>query len=311
MTINPQIMGMLAAMADRPALDLSNLTPEALRDAMDQPMPVPALPQVASIIDLILPLAGQDVNARLYLPVQNGDEAPPPLTVYFHGGGWVIGTLETHDGTCRALCLASGSAILSVAYRLAPENPFPAPLDDCVDALIYAAQQGTNWGVDSSRLAVAGDSAGANLAAAAAMRLRDENGPNLRHQLLFYPVADRDFTRDTYVNYGNGEYFLTTSIMQYFWDCYVPQGQDDAGLTRLVHARNLTNLPSTTLIAAEYDPLSDEGMDFAKRLEQAGNAISAYNADGMIHGFISMFPFVSDAQNWIDRAGARLRDALA
>lgn len=310
MSVDPQILGLLSAMADRPALDPAAITPTILREAMDQPIPVETPPHVASITDLTLMLDGRSLAARLYMP-DTGDASPPPLTIFFHGGGWVIGTIETHDSTCRALALASGSAVLSVAYRLAPEHPFPAPLDDCSDAVRYAAAHGASWGVDSSRLAVAGDSAGANLAAAAAMRLRDEDGPALRHQLLFYPVADRDFSRSTYVEYGNGEYFLSTQIMQYFWHCYLPADQDDGGLARLVHAPNLSALPSTTLIAAQYDPLSDEGMAFADLLEKAGNKVAAFNAPGMIHGFISMFPYVTEAQNWIDRAGARLREALA
>lgn len=297
-------------MAERPALEMTEVTPSLLRAAMDQPMPVEAPPAVASVTDLSLVLDGRTLDARLYIP-DTADQSHPPLTVYFHGGGWVVGTIETHDGTCRALARASGSAILSVAYRLSPEHRFPAPLDDCVDAVRYAANHGASWGVDTNRLAVAGDSAGANLAAAVAIRLRDENGPSLRHQMLFYPVTDRDFTRASYINSGSGEYFLSTQMMQYFWDCYLPIDQDDRGLARLVNTPNLSNLPSTTLIAAEYDPLSDEGMAFATQLKTAGNDIAAYNVPGMIHGFISMFPFVTEAQNWIDRAGARLREALA
>jgi acetyl esterase len=223
----------------------------------------------------------------------------------------VVGTLETHDATCRAIAAASGSAFLSVGYRLAPEHPFPTPLNDCADAVRYVAQHGADWGVDASRLAVAGDSAGGNLAAAVAIKLRDESGPKLRHQLLLYPVADRDFTRESYVKNGSGEYFLSADVMRYFWDCYLPEGQDDGGLARLVLTDNFANLPSTTLYVAEYDPLADEGLALGEHLQQAGNDIDVQNAKGMIHGFISMFPMVDEAQNWIDRAGARLRDALA
>lgn len=310
MSIDPQIAGLLAMMAGRPALDFATVTPASLREAMDQPIPMENLPQVASSHDLLLPLDGREIPARLYLPV-GAEGSTPPLTVYFHGGGWVVGTLETHDATCRALVKASGCAFLSVGYRLAPEHIFPAPLDDCVDAVRYAAENAGKLGIDASRLAVAGDSAGGNLAAAVAIRLRDEGGPALRHQLLLYPVADRDFTRQSYVSHGTGEYFLDTQTMQYFWDAYLPKGQPDGGLALLVHAPDLSGLPSTTLLAAEFDPLSDEGMEFAARLKKAGNIIEAHNVPGMIHGFISMFPFVTEAQNWIDRAGARLREALS
>lgn len=310
MSLNPQIEALLAMMADRPALDMSTVTPEILRENMDQPLPMENPPEVASARDLVLPLDGRDIPARLYFPV-GSEGTTPPLTIFFHGGGWVIGTLETHDATCRALAKASGSAILSIGYRLAPEHAFPAPLDDCVDAVRYAAANAGTLGVDGSRLAVAGDSAGGNLAAAAAIRLRDEGGPALRHQLLLYPVADRDFTRSTYVNYGTGAYFLNTETMQYFWDCYLPQGQEDGGLAALVHAPDLANLPAATVIVAQYDPLSDEGLEYAQLLEKAGTSVETHNVPGMIHGFISMFPFVTEAQNWIDRSGARLREAFA
>lgn len=310
MSLDPQIVGLLAMMAGRPALDMTSVTPEILRENMDQPLPMENPPEVASTRDLILPLEGRDIPARLYMPV-GSEGTTPPLTIFFHGGGWVIGTLETHDTTCRALAKASGSAILSVGYRLAPEHIFPAPLDDCVDAVRYAAEHAGELGIDGSRLAVAGDSAGGNLAAAAAIRLRDEGGPALRHQMLFYPVADRDFSRSTYASYGTGEYFLSTDSMQYFWDCYLPQGQDDGGLALLVNAPDLSNLPAATVMVAEYDPLSGEGLEYAQLLEKAGVAVEAHNAPGMIHGFISMFPFVDEAQKWVDRAGARLREALA
>ena len=310
MSINPQIAGLLAMMAERPQPDLSAATPQMLREAMDQPIPMETPPPVDSVRDLTLQLDGRDVPARLYFPVGT-EGTTPPLTLYFHGGGWVLGTLETHDATCRALAAASGSAILSVGYRLSPEHPFPAPLDDCTDAVRYAAAHAAELGIDGTRLAVAGDSAGGNLAAAVAIRLRDEGGPALRHQLLYYPVTDRDFTRSSYVNFGTGEYFLSGQIMEFFWNAYIPADQDCGGLAKLMGAPNLAGLPSTTLIAAAFDPLSDEGMAYAEKLKSAGNDIEAHNAEGMIHGFISMFPYVTDAQNWIDRSGQRLREALA
>lgn len=310
MTLNPQIQGLLAVMAQGPAIDYSAITPEILRQAMDNPLPVANPPAVASVCDMSITVDGAEITARLYLPLSDSAEKPP-LTVYFHGGGWVVGTLDTHDATCRALVAASGSALLSVGYRLAPEHPFPTPLNDCAAAVRYAAQHGADWGVDASRLAVAGDSAGGNLAAAVALKLRDEGGPKLRHQLLLYPVADRNFTRPSYVQNGTGEYFLSADVMRYFWDCYLPEGAADGGLAKLVAAENFADLPSTTLYVAEYDPLADEGLALANRLQKAGNTIDVQNAKGMIHGFFSMFPMVDEAQIWIDRAGARLRDALA
>ncbi len=269
------------------------------------------LPAVKSIEDLDINLVGRSIKARLYIPRRQGDDAPP-LTLYFHGGGWVFGTLDTHDATCRALANASGSAILSVAYRLAPEDPFPAGLEDCYDALEWANGHMRTFGVDASRLAVAGDSAGGNLAAAVAIKARDGGGPALRHQLLIYPVTDRDFTRPSNVMHGNGEYFLSTEAMQWFWRQYLPDGSPaDPPLAAIYAMPDLSRLAPATIIAAEYDPLCDEGMAYGRRLAEAGVEVEATIAPGMIHGFMSLFGAIPDALPWIGLAGARLRGALA
>ncbi|WP_353227337.1 chloramphenicol hydrolase [Novosphingobium sp.] len=310
MTLNPQVEALLGMFAQMPPVDLATITAPEMRAANDRPMAMGPPPEVAQVRDLSIDLPGRTLAARLYVPADAGEN--PPLLVYYHGGGWVVGTIDTHDGTCRAIARASGAAVLSVGYRLAPEAPFPASLDDCHDALVWAHDHAADLGIDATRLAVAGDSAGGNLAAAVAIRVRDHGGPALRHQLLIYPVTDTDFTRASYGENGAGNYFLSTAMMEWFWQQYIgdlAQGHVD-GAT-VLHTGDLAGLPSATVIMAEYDPLRDEGVAYAERLSAAGNPVHAEVAPGMIHGFFSMFEFVTDALPHIDAAGARLRAALA
>ena len=307
MPLNPQVEALLTMFAAMPAWDYATLTAPELRAVNDNPMAFGEPPAVARAEDVAIALPGRTLPARLYVP--EGAAGPVPLVVFYHGGGWVIGTLETHDATCRALARASGAAVLSVGYRLAPEHPYPAPVDDCYDALVWAAANAGALGCDPARLAVAGDSAGGNLAAAVAIMARDRNGPALCHQLLIYPVTDDDFSLPSYAENGGGEYFLGSAMMRWFWSLYLG-ATTDAPLARVGRTPDLSGLPSATVITAEYDPLRDEGVAYAARLEQAGVAVDAAVAPGMIHGFFSMFQAVPDAQPWIDRAGTNLAHAL-
>lgn len=308
MPLNPQVEALLAMFSTMPAWDFATLTAPELRAVNDNPMAFGEPPAVARVEDLAIALPGRTLPARLYVP--EGAASPAPLTVFYHGGGWVIGTLETHDATCRALARASGSAILSVGYRLAPEHPYPAPVDDCYDALVWAAANAADLGCDPARLAVAGDSAGGNLSAAVSIMARDRSGPALRHQLLIYPVTDDDFSLPSYAENGGGDRFLSNEMMRWFWDLYLGSAAD-APLARVGRTPDLSNLPAATVITAEFDPLRDEGMAYATRLEQAGVPVDAAIAPGMIHGFFSMFQAVPDAMPWIERAGANLARALA
>ena len=308
MPLSPQIEALLAMFSAMPAWDFATLTAPELRAVNDNPMAFGEPPVVARAEDLAIALPGRTLPARLYVP--EGAASPAPLTVFYHGGGWVIGTLETHDATCRALARASGSAILSVSYRLAPEHPYPAPVDDCYDALVWAAANAADLGCDPARLAVAGDSAGGNLSAAVSIMARDRSGPALRHQLLIYPVTDDDFSLPSYAENGGGDRFLSNEMMRWFWDLYLGSAAD-APLARVGRTPDLSNLPAATVITAEFDPLRDEGMAYATRLEQAGVPVDAAIAPGMIHGFFSMFQAVPDAMPWIERAGANLARALA
>ncbi|TCJ36999.1 alpha/beta hydrolase [Parafrankia sp. BMG5.11] len=309
MTINPQVDALLTQMRQFPAPDFNTATPAEVRAASDNPLAFGLAPEVALVRDLTVPLPGRSLAARLYVPERGA--GPAPLTIYFHGGGWVVGTLDTHDRTCRALTLASGSAILSIAYRLAPEHPYPEPLEDCYGALEWAAANSKALGVDAARLAVAGDSAGGNLAAATAILARDRGGPALCHQLLIYPVTDVDFSRPSYRENGEAGGFLTTAMMRWFWSHYLAgRTTDETPLAVIAQVEDLAGLPPATVLTAQYDPLRDEGEAYASRLKGAGVACQHWTAPGMIHGFVSLFEAVPDAMPWIQRMGARLRQAL-
>lgn len=311
MPVNPQVAALLEMMRQGPAVDYTTITPDGLRALFDVPMLMGPPPVVARVEPVSVALDGRRLDARLYVPEGAGDQ-PLPLIVYYHGGGWVLGTLDTHDGTCRALARESGCAVLSVAYRLAPEHPYPEPFDDCYDALLWAADHAATLGCDPTRLAVAGDSAGGNLAAAVAIAARDRGGPALRHQLLIYPVTDCDYSFASYAENGGGEYFLGQAGMEWFWGHYL-SGRDlaDAPMATVLKTADLSGLAPATVVVAEFDPLRDEGLAYAGRLSEAGVPVEQWVASGMIHGFFGMFEAVPDAWMSISRAGKALGTALA
>ena len=309
MTLNPAIESLLALMAQAPAIDFDTATVDAARAIFDNPLAFGEPPTVSSVKDIKITLPGRTLDARLYRPEGAGER--PGLIVYFHGGGWVIGTIDTHDGPCRALANSSGAAVLSVAYRLAPEYPYPAPSDDCYAATIWAVANADDLGIDGSKIAVAGDSAGGNLAAAVAIMARDAGGPKIAHQLLIYPVTDVDFERPSYAANGGGDYYLSTAGMKWFWGHYLGgRAPEDAPLAVVLRQPDLSRLPSATVITAEYDPLRDEGDAYAAKLSAAGVPVDGTCAPGMIHGFFNMFQIVPEAAQWFDRAGTNVKRAF-
>ena len=309
MPLDPQARFLLDQLAARGGPALHELDVPAARLAFEAlRIPAPGEP-VAAIEALQLPGPAGEVPARLYVPA-----GAPPVSaalLYFHGGGWVIGSPDTHENLCKALANRSGARVVSVDYRLAPEHRWPAAAEDCYAAACHVEAHGAALGIDGARLAVAGDSAGGNLAAVVALLARERGGPRLRHQVLIYPVTDHDFERASYRENGDG-YFLTTNAMRWFWDHYVPERADrDDWRAAPLRAAKLDGLPPATVLTAEYDPLRDEGEAYAARLREAGVPTTLSRYDGQIHGFASLLDLLDAGRRAVDQIGAVLRRALA
>ena len=249
---------------------------------------------------------GAGVPVRIYRPQGTG---PFPICLYFHGGGWVVGDLDSHDHVCRSLARRGGAIVLNVDYRLAPETKFPGPLDDCVDALQWAEANARKLGGDPSRIAVAGDSAGGHLAAGLALRTRDQRGPRIALQLLIYPVTDNLFETTSYTEFADG-YGLTRANMQWFWECYLRTPADAANPWNVPLKADLRGLPPAFVVTAEYDVLRDEGEAYAKRLHEAGVPVRCVRYNGMNHGFIRMAAVYPQADRAVSDLGNVLRNGI-
>ncbi len=260
---------------------------------------------VAGIADRVIPGPAGDIPIRIYTPEGVG---PFALLVYFHGGGFVVGSIDGADMICRALCRGAGCMVVSVGYRLAPEHTFPAAPDDCLAATRWAAGHAAELGADPARLAVAGDSAGGNLAAVTALRIRDEGGPPLRGQLLIYPVADYHTPpTPSYLANADG-YLLTRAMMIWFWGHYLNHaGEADDPHAAPLRAPDLAGLPPALVITAEFDPLRDEGERYAERLQAAGVPAVVTRYDGMIHGFLLLADLFEESRRATNEASAWLR----
>lgn len=225
---------------------------------------------------------GGPIPLRLYTPRAPG---PRPGLIWFHGGGWVTGSLDSHDGLCRQLALDTGAVVVAVDYRLAPEHRFPAAVEDALAATRWVADRAARLGIDAGRLAVGGDSAGGNLAAVVSAIARD-GGPPLCWQLLVYPITDCDLDTPSYRENAVG-YLLTRAGMAWFWDHYLPDPASRAHPhASPLRAPDLSNLPPAYVITAEYDPLRDEGESYARRLRDAGVPTRLDRFEGMVHGFL-------------------------
>jgi acetyl esterase len=247
------------------------------------------------------------VPVRMYRPSPDPDL---PVVVYLHGGGWTIGSMEQFDPIVRQVANATGAIVVSVDYRLAPEHPFPAPSDDCWTALCWVAKNARSFGGDASRLAVMGDSAGGNLSAVCALRARDEGAPELALQVLIYPVVDCDFTTPSHVANGEG-HLLTTEQMRWFFDCYTRGGTDpsDCRVSPLRSA-DLSGVAPALVITAGYDPLRDEGQQYAERMRAAGVEVDAYCYEGMVHAFFGLSGAFDASRDAMQRIGTAVRRAF-
>jgi acetyl esterase len=301
MPIDPQIQMLLNLRAGLPELHTLSVA-DARAQFAARDFPGLRKPPIAGVVNRDMQSPAGSLPLRIYTPLGEG---PFPLMVFFHGSGFVVCSLDTHDGMARNLCAGTGCMVVSVDYRLAPEAKFPAAPADCLAATRWAAANAAALGADPSRMLVAGDSAGANLAAVTAIRIREEGGPTLTGQLLIYPVTDYyDPGTPSMIENAEG-YGLTRAGMIWFWNHYLAGSADAASPhASPLRASDLSRLPPALVVTAEYDPLRDEGEYYADRLRQAGVPTAMKRWDGMNHGFF-FWPGV------VDRAGAAMDEACA
>ncbi|MDL2343979.1 alpha/beta hydrolase [Deinococcus sp. MIMF12] len=308
MSLDPHLKEVLLQIAAAPQpTDLEELRAAVAANAARMPRrPV----TIGGTRDLTVPGPASDLPARLYTPEGEG---PHPLILFLHGGGFVAYSIETHDSVCRELCAGANSAVLSVEYRLAPEHRFPAGVEDAYAALLWAAAHAEELGADPSRLALAGDSAGASLCIACTLRARDEHGPPIRAQLLIYPAADFVNTDRYPSRRENAEgYFLTAERMRFFGQMYLADPAHGAHPhVSPLHGAELHGLPPALVMTAEFDPLRDEGVAYAEALTRAGVRAEHLPGPGMIHGFVNMTALSPAAAGLLDRAAAWLGQQLS
>lgn len=267
----------------------------------------PDLPEIVvhSVEDLMIDGPDSSIPVRIYRP----SAAPAPVHVHFHGGGWVIGDLETHDRDCREICVGADCIVVAVDYRLAPEHIFPAAPEDCYAALCWATANLDSLCALPGAVSVGGDSAGGNLAAAVALMARDRSGPAIAMQLLIYPVTDATMESGSYRDNANG-YLLSRTMMSWFWDHYCPDLALRADpLASPITAEDLTGLPPALIMTAEFDPLRDEGEAYAERLIAADVEVEVRRFDGLVHGFFSQAGVIEAAREGVDLAVKALRKA--
>jgi acetyl esterase len=305
MPVDPQIQALLDMGTGVPATNTLSVAAARTQYEARIGLMAPAA-HIATVTERTVQGPGGDLKLRIYRPVGEG---PFPLLVFFHGSGFVLCSLDTHDGMCRNLCAGAGCVVVSVDYRLAPEHKFPAGLDDCVFATSWVSEHAAELEGDAGRVVVGGDSAGGNLAAAAALRIRDEVGPPLLGQLLIYPVTDY-YTPGTPSYRENADgYGLTRDTMVWFWDHYLSDPAEAAEpYASPLRARDLSGLPAALVVTAEYDPLCDEGEYYAAKLRAAGTAATTSRWDGMNHGFFFWAGRVDKAGDAMAESCAWLRE---
>ncbi len=270
----------------------------------------PPIP-MARIEALELPGPAGPLPARLYVPAGLPGGEPAPLLVYYHGGGWVVGDLDTHDGVCRFLAAAAGVAVLSVDYRLAPEHPFPAAVEDSLAAFAWAAENAASLGADPARIAVGGDSAGGNLSASVSLLARAAGGPTPAMQLLIYPVTDALGGQRSRELFAEG-FLLTRGDMDYFEAHYLPPGADPADpRVSVLQAPDLSGLPPAYVATAGFDPLRDEGEAYALRLREAGVPVALRRHPGLIHSFANETAVSRSSRGAMLETAGALRMGLA
>lgn len=317
MPLDPQAREFLDKLERSRAPKMHELSPEDAR-ALVVPLRMPR-ETMGAVINRTIPGPAGEIPVRIYHPASSAIRQPDetatdrmllPVILYFHGGGWVVGSIASHDGLCRRLCNQTGGIVASVDYRLAPEQKYPAAVDDCVAATQWTYANASQFGGDPARIVVAGDSAGGNLAAVVALIAREQGGPPIAAQLLIYPITDFMPEFDSYQRNGR-DYFLTSETILWFWNHYLhspEQGQDWRASP--LRAAELTGLPPAIILVAEFDPLYDEGLVYADRLEAAGVRVERIISSGQIHGFIRRLDLFNSANEAVSRLSHRVRVLL-
>lgn len=303
MPLHPEYDALLRQAAAANVPPLIELPPAAARRMFREMQPAAPEVPVAAVVDA----DADGVPVRVYRPAGDG---PFPVVMMFHGGGWVLGDLETADCQSREVCNGAGVVVASVDYRLAPEHRCPAAAEDCYRATAWTAGHAAEFDGDARRLAVAGDSAGGNLAAVVAQLARDRGGPAIAFQLLVYPVTDGRLNTPSFRENAEG-YLLTAESMRWFWNQYAPSTEERLHpCASPLLATDLSNLPPALVMTAQFDPLRDEGEAYAAALGAAGVAAETIRYDGFIHGFFGQTRTIAAARPAMDKACGALRDAL-
>jgi acetyl esterase len=311
--LHPQARQLLDKIERSGAIPIFRLHPaearQVYRDRRFATQPDP--PTVDSIEDLSAHQDGRSIQLRLYRPNKTLRTTWLPALVFFHGGGFVIGGLDTHDVLCRELSNASGCAIVAVDYRLAPESRFPAAYDDCIGATDWVYRNASSLGIDPFRVGVGGDSAGATLAAAVSIAARDRRSASIRFQLLIYPQTEMRSAAPSHQTNGQG-YVLTREALEYFHDCYIddPAHDKDWRASPLL-CEDLSDLPPSFILTAGHDPLRDEALAYAQRLSLAGNRVTYVCFERQIHGFITMGKVIDEANAAVAMCANELKRALS
>ena len=312
MALDPQAQDVinLVIKSGRPAYH--TLSPKDARQLFRETRPAstPTPPQIGDVRDLMADGPGGPIPLRVYRPAGVATGTALPVLVYFHGGGWVIGDLDTHDVQCRQLTAEAGVTVVAVDYRLAPEHKFPAAVDDAWAATRWVAAHGSDFGVDGRRIAVAGDSAGGNLAAVVSLLAREAGAPAIRLQVLVYPVTDVAAETKSYRDFADG-YLLTRESMRWFKNHYLKSASEaEDWRVSPLRAMSLAGLPPALVVTAGFDPLRDEGAAYAARLTDAGGRVDYVCYGGMIHGFMPMGRLIETGNRAISHVAASLRQAL-
>jgi acetyl esterase len=306
MPLDPQARDFLDKLERSRAPRMHELSPADAR-ALVVPLRVPRDPSV-KVENRTIPGPAGELPVRVYQLVES--QGALPVVVFFHGGGWVVGSIASHDAMCRRLCRQSGCIVLSVEYRLAPEHKYPAAVDDAFAATKWVAKHALEIGGDPARIAVAGDSAGGNMAAAVCLLARDRKGPIIAAQVLIYPITDYMPDFESYRRNGRG-YFLENDSIVWFWRQYLAdEAQAKEFTASPLRAEDLSGLPTALLLVAEFDPLLDEGVAYADRLEKAGVRVERFMAQGQIHGFLRRLDVFDQAVTMCDELGSAISKVL-